>query len=89
MAKLSIVVRQKKRQKLVEKYAKKRADLKKTGDYLKLDRMPKDTSSVRLKNRCFLTGRSRGYLRTFGISRIVFRDFALMGKLPGVIKASW
>lgn len=89
MAKLSVVVRNKKRQKLVEKYAEKRKALKEAGDYAALDKLPKNSSPVRLRNRCQLTGRPRGYIRQFGLCRIVFRDMASDGKIPGVKKASW
>ena len=89
MAKKSIVARQAKRVKLVAKFAEKRAALKAAGDYAALDLLPKNASPVRLKNRCQLTGRPKGYIRYFGISRITFRDMALNGKIPGVKKASW
>lgn len=89
MAKLSVVVRQRKREELVKKYAKKREELKKIGNFLALDKLPKDSSAVRLRNRCALTGRGRGYIRKFGLSRIKFRELASQGKLPGVVKASW
>ena len=89
MAKKSIVARQAKRVKLVSKFAEKRAALKEAGDYAALDLLPKNASPVRLKNRCQLTGRPKGYIRYFGISRITFRDMALNGKIPGVKKASW
>jgi len=89
MAKKSIVARQAKRVKLVAKFAEKRAALKAAGDYTALDLLPKNASPVRLKNRCQLTGRPKGYIRYFGISRITFRDMALNGKIPGVKKASW
>ena len=89
MAKKSITARQKKREKMVAKYADKRAALKAAGDYAGLDALPKNASPVRLKNRCQLTGRPRGYIRYFGISRIMFRDMALNGIIPGVKKASW
>ena len=89
MAKKSIVARQAKREKLVAKFAEKRASLKAAGDYAALDLLPKNASPVRLKNRCQLTGRPKGYMRYFGISRIMFRDMALNGKIPGVKKASW
>jgi small subunit ribosomal protein S14 len=89
MAKESIKARQKKREKMVEKYADKRKALKEAGDYRALDLLPKNASPVRLKNRCQLTGRPRGYLRHFGLSRNMFRDMALAGKIPGVKKASW
>ena len=89
MAKESIKARQKKREVMVAKYAAKRAALKEAGDYAGLDKLPKNASPVRLKNRCQLTGRPRGYIRYFGLSRITFRDMALNGKIPGVKKASW
>lgn len=89
MAKKSIVARQAKREALVAKYAAKRAALKEAGDYAALDLLPKNASPVRLKNRCQLTGRPKGYMRYFGISRVTFRDMALNGKIPGVKKASW
>ncbi|MBV9987402.1 MAG: 30S ribosomal protein S14 [Chitinophagaceae bacterium] len=89
MAKESIKARQKKREKLVAQFADKRAALKAAGDYAALDKLPKNASPVRLKNRCQLTGRPRGYMRYFGISRIMFRDMALNGQIPGVKKASW
>ena len=89
MSKKSIVARQAKRRKLIEKYAEKRARLKAEGDYEALDKIPKNASPVRLRNRCRLTGRPRGYIRLFGISRIKFRDLASHGKIPGVTKASW
>lgn len=89
MAKESIKARQRKRERLVAQYAEKRAALKAAGDYKGLDELPKNASPVRLKNRCQLTGRPRGYIRYFGISRIAFRDMALNGKIPGVKKASW
>ena len=89
MAKESIKARQKKREKIVAKFAEKRAALKAAGDYAALDLLPKNASPVRLKNRCQLTGRPRGYMRYFGISRIMFRDMALNGMIPGVKKASW
>jgi small subunit ribosomal protein S14 len=89
MAKESIKARQRKRERLVAQFAEKRAALKAAGDYKGLDELPKNASPVRLKNRCQLTGRPRGYIRYFGISRIAFRDMALNGKIPGVKKASW
>lgn len=89
MAKKSIVARQAKREAMVNKFAEKRAALKAAGDYAALDKLPKNASPVRLKNRCQLTGRPKGYMRFFGISRIMFRDMALNGKIPGVKKASW
>jgi small subunit ribosomal protein S14 len=89
MAKEGVKAREIKRQKLVAKYADKRAELKAAGDFEGLDKLPKNSSAVRLHNRCKLTGRPRGYMRTFGISRVLFRDMALAGKIPGVRKASW
>ncbi|MBP6432345.1 MAG: 30S ribosomal protein S14 [Ferruginibacter sp.] len=89
MAKKSIEARQRKREKMVAKYAEKRQALKAAGDYAALDLLPKNSSTVRLKNRCQLTGRPRGYMRHFGLCRNVFRDMALEGKIPGVKKASW
>ncbi|MEP7280262.1 MAG: 30S ribosomal protein S14 [Bacteroidota bacterium] len=89
MAKTSVIARQKKREALVAQYAEKRAALKAAGDYRALDALPKNASPVRLKNRCQLTGRPRGYIRYFGLSRVSFRDMALNGKIPGVRKASW
>jgi small subunit ribosomal protein S14 len=89
MAKKSITARQNKREKMVAQYAEKRAALKAAGDYAALDALPKNASPVRLKNRCKLTGRPKGYVRFFGISRIMLRDMALNGQIPGVKKASW
>ena len=89
MAKTSVKARQKKRERMAAQYAEKRAALKAAGDYAALDKLPKNASPVRLKNRCQLTGRPRGYMRYFGISRVIFRDMALNGQIPGVKKASW
>jgi len=89
MAKESVKAREKKRRKLVEKYAQKRAELKAAGDYQALDKLPRNASPVRLHNRCKLTGRPKGYMRKFGISRVTFREMAGAGKIPGVTKASW
>lgn len=89
MAKESMKAREVKRQKLVDKYAAKRAELKAAGDYIGLQKLPKNASPVRLHNRCKLTGRPKGYMRQFGISRINFREMALNGLIPGVKKASW
>lgn len=89
MAKEGLKAREAKRQRLVDKYAQKRADLKAAGDFQGLDKLPKNSSPVRLHNRCKLTGRPRGYMRQFGISRVTFREMALAGKIPGVKKASW
>lgn len=89
MAKESIKARQRKREKLVAKYSAKRAELKAKGEWQKLDALPRNSSPVRLHNRCKLTGRPRGYMRKFGISRVTFREMASAGKIPGVTKASW
>ena len=89
MAKESVKARQRKRVATVAKYAEKRAALKAAGDYQALDLLPKNASPVRLRNRCQLTGRPRGYMRHFGLARVMFRDMALQGKIPGVKKASW
>lgn len=89
MARKSIIARERKRKRLVEKYAQKRAELKASGDYEALDKLPKNASPVRLHNRCKLTGRPKGYMRKFGISRVTFREMASNGKIPGVTKASW
>jgi small subunit ribosomal protein S14 len=89
MAKESAKARELKRQKMVAKYAEKRKALKAAGDYEGLDKLPKDSSPVRLHNRCNLKGRPRGYMRKFGISRVTFRELASAGKIPGVTKSSW
>lgn len=89
MAKKSQWARLAKKQKLVKQYAAKRAALKAAGDYEALQKLPRSSSPVRLKNRCMITGRSRGYMRAFGLSRIRFRELAREGKIPGVKKASW
>lgn len=89
MAKESMKAREVKRQKLVDRYAAKRSALKAAGDYIALQKLPKNASPIRLHNRCKLTGRPKGYIRLFGISRINFREMANMGLIPGVKKASW
>ncbi|MCK4568886.1 MAG: 30S ribosomal protein S14 [Bacteroidales bacterium] len=89
MAKESMKAREVKRAKLVAKYAKKRAELLANGDYAGLQKLPKNASPVRLHNRCSLTGRPKGYMRQFGVSRINFREMALQGLIPGIKKASW
>jgi len=89
MAKESIKARQRKRERLVEKFAEKRKALKAAGDWEGLDKLPKNASPVRLRNRCQLTGRPRGYMGDFGVSRNKFRELALYGKIPGLKKASW
>ncbi|MBI9035601.1 MAG: 30S ribosomal protein S14 [Bacteroidales bacterium] len=89
MAKESMKAREVKRAKLVAKYAAKRAALKEAGDYEALQKLPKNSSPVRMHNRCQLSGRPKGYMRQFGVSRINFREMALAGLIPGVKKASW
>ena len=89
MAKESMKAREVKRQKMVDKYADKRARLKAEGDYVALSKLPKNSSRIRLHNRCALTGRPKGYMRQFGVSRIVFREMASAGLIPGIRKASW
>lgn len=89
MAREAVKARERKRQRTVAKYAQKRAALKEAGDYAGLDKLPKNASPVRLHNRCKLTGRPKGYMRRFGISRVTFRELASQGKIPGVTKASW
>ena len=89
MAKESMKAREVKRAKLCAKYADKRKALKKAGDFEGLQKLPKNSSPVRAHNRCKLTGRPRGYMRQFGISRVTFREMALSGKIPGITKASW
>ncbi|MGX7593034.1 30S ribosomal protein S14 [Candidatus Karelsulcia muelleri] len=89
MSKESIKARQTKRRILVEKYYKKRASYKKIGDNINLQKLPKNASPVRLHNICNITGRTKGYLRKFGISRVEFRRLAALGVIPGVLKASW
>ncbi|MFZ6051704.1 30S ribosomal protein S14 [Halocola ammonii] len=89
MAKESMKARERKRQRMVEKYAEKRKQLKEEGDWEALQKLPKNSSKVRLHNRCQLTGRPRGYMRQFGVSRVTFREMALNGLIPGVKKASW
>jgi small subunit ribosomal protein S14 len=89
MAKESMKAREVKRQKLVEKYAEKRAKLKAEGDFVGLSRLPRNSNPIRLHNRCKLTGRPKGYMRQFGISRITFREMASQGLIPGIKKASW
>ena len=89
MAKESMKARERKRAKMVAKYAEKRAALKAAGDYEGLQKLPKNSSPVRLHNRCKLSGRPKGYMRQFGISRIDFREMAHKGLIPGGKKASW
>ncbi len=89
MAKESMKARERKRERMVAKYADKRAALKEAGDWDALQKLPKNSSKVRMHNRCKLTGRPRGYMRQFGISRVTFREMAVEGKIPGIKKASW
>lgn len=89
MARKGLVEKNKQRQQIVDKYAEIRRALKAAGDYHGLQSLPRDASPTRLKNRCRVTGRGRGYLRDFGVSRIVFREMANAGYLPGIRKASW
>ncbi len=89
MARESLIARERKRQKLVDRYAEKRKALKEAGDWEGLDKLPRNSSPVRLHNRCKITGRPKGYMRKFGICRVVFREMANEGKIPGITKASW
>lgn len=89
MAKESMKAREVKRAKLVARYADKRAALKAAGDSVGLQKLPRNSNKNRLRNRCQLTGRPRGYIRQFGLSRITFREMALDGKIPGITKSSW
>jgi small subunit ribosomal protein S14 len=89
MAKKSKVAKELKRQKMVEKYADLRRELKEKGDYAALSKLPRDSAPSRLHNRCLVTGRPRGYLRKFKMSRIAFRELAHKGQIPGVKKSSW
>ncbi len=89
MPRKAIIERDKKRQKMILKYADKRAELKAAGDWEGLARLPRNSSPTRWKNRCSETGRSRAYIRKFGLSRISFREHAVKGEIPGVTKASW
>lgn len=89
MARKSLIARQEKRERLVEKYAKIRKELKEKGDQEGLQKLPKNSSPVRLNNRCMFTGRVRSYYRKFGVSRLVLREMALKGEIPGLKKSSW
>ncbi len=89
MARKCLQAREIKRKKTVDKYAKLRKELKEKGDYDALQKLPKNASPVRLHSRCMLTGRPRGYYRKFGVSRLVFREMALKGEIPGIKKSSW
>jgi len=89
MARKALIAKQKRRETIVKKYAEKRKELKEKGDYEALQKLPRDSSASRLNNRCNVTGRVRSYYRKFGLSRLVFRELALQGKIPGVVKSSW
>ncbi|MEN8247492.1 MAG: 30S ribosomal protein S14 [Bacteroidota bacterium] len=89
MARESIKARERKRERMVARYAEKRKALKEAGDWVGLDKLPRNSSRVRLHNRCKMTGRPKGYMRKFGISRVTFREMASAGKIPGVTKSSW
>jgi small subunit ribosomal protein S14 len=89
MAKTSSRARQAKRERMVAKYAAIRKELKEKGDFAAMQKLPRNSSPTRLHNRCMITGRPRGFMRKFGVSRIAFRELALEGKIPGVTKASW
>lgn len=89
MARKSVVARERKRERMVAKYAELRKQLKEEGRWEELDKLPKNSSAVRLHNRCGLTGRPKGYMRKFGICRVKFREMANEGKIPGITKASW
>lgn len=89
MAKKSMIARDKKRQKMIEKYAAKRAELKAAGDLEGLAKLPTNSSPTRWKNRCGESGRPHAYMRKFGLSRIAFREHASKGEIPGVTKGSW
>lgn len=89
MAKKSMIARDLKRQKMIQKYATKRAELKSAGDDQGLQQLPRNASVTRWKNRCSVTGRPHAYMRRFGVSRIEFRERASKGEIPGVTKASW
>ena len=89
MAKKSIIARERKRERMVEKYADLRAKLKEAGDYEALDKLPRNSNKIRLHNRCGLTGRPKGFMRKFGVNRVMFRQMASDGKIPGITKSSW
>jgi len=89
MAKSNMIARDTKRKRLVDLHAAKRAELKKAGDSIGLQKLPKNSCKVRMRNRCKLTGRPRGYMRDFGISRVTFREMVLFGLIPGVTKSSF
>ncbi len=89
MARKSLIARERKRERMVAKYAAKREALKAAGDWDALDKLPRNSNPIRLHNRCGLTGRPKGYMRKFGLCRVKFREMALNGLIPGVTKASW
>ncbi len=89
MARKALIAKQKRRERIVKQYAEIRKELKAKGDYEALQKLPRDSSASRLNNRCNVTGRVRGYYRKFGMSRLVFRELALQGKIPGIVKSSW
>lgn len=89
MARKCLVARENKRKKLVDKYADLRKELKDKGEWDTLQKLPRNSSPIRLRNRCSMTGRPRGYFRKFGVSRLVFREMALRGEIPGIKKSSW
>lgn len=89
MARKSLIARENRRKEIVAKYSKIREELKAKGDYIALQKLPRDSAPIRLHNRCMFTGRSRSYYRKFGISRLVLREMALRGEIPGLKKSSW
>ena len=89
MARKCLIAREEKRRRLTEKYRKLREELKANGEFEELQKLPRNSSRVRLKNRCMFTGRARSYYRKFGVSRLVFREMALRGEIPGIKKSSW
>ncbi len=89
MARKSLIARERKREKMVAKYAELRSQLKEEGRWEELDKLPRNSAPIRLHNRCGITGRPKGYMRRFGICRVKFREMANEGKIPGVTKASW
>ncbi|MEZ4824113.1 MAG: 30S ribosomal protein S14 [Ignavibacteria bacterium] len=89
MARKALIAKQKRRENIVAKYVDLRKELKAKGDYEALQKLPRDGSATRLNNRCNMTGRVRGYYRKFGLSRLRFRELALEGKIPGIVKSSW
>jgi small subunit ribosomal protein S14 len=89
MSRKCLIAREEKRQQLVDKYADLRKELKAKGQWDELQKLPRNSSPIRLRNRCMMTGRPRGYISKFGVSRLVFRELALKGEIPGIKKASW